>query len=116
MKELAKEVYSNTLYIWYETDLTAEHEYGRNFDTSQASLEKVADQLQADVVGNPTVDAVYWYLGQGLDQIVFMARYQQGSLQVQVNLKDFDFALHLDAVEAWKNNLISKVQAVLFGK
>ncbi|HFI0240319.1 TPA: hypothetical protein ACGPBH_002007 [Streptococcus suis] len=116
MKELAKEVFSNTLHIWYETDLSAEHEYGRIFDTSKTGLEKVADQLQADVVGNPTVDTVYWYLGQGLDQIIFMARYQQGGLQVQVNLKDFDFALHLDAVEAWKNNLISKVQAGLSGK
>lgn len=113
MKELAKEVYSNTLHIWYETDLTAEHEYGRIFDTSQASLEKVAALLQADVIDNPTVDEVYWYLGQGLDQIIFMARYQQGGLQVQVNLKDFDFALHLDAVEAWKNALIIKVQADL---
>ncbi|HFI0423604.1 TPA: hypothetical protein ACGOWZ_000149 [Streptococcus suis] len=116
MKELAKEVFSNTLHIWYETDLSAEHEYGRIFDTSQTGLEKVADQLQADVVGNPTVDAVYWYLDQGLDQIIFMARYQQGGLQVQVNLKDFDFALHLDAVEAWKNNLITKVQAGLLEK
>ncbi|HFR3691103.1 TPA: hypothetical protein ACHVE4_000222 [Streptococcus suis] len=62
----------------------------------------MAALLQADVINNPTVDGVYWYLGQGLDQIIFMARYQQGDLQVQVNLKDFDFALHLDAVEAWK--------------
>ncbi|HEL2382636.1 TPA: hypothetical protein TZS71_000363 [Streptococcus suis] len=116
MKELAKEIYNNTLHIWYETDLTADHEYGRIFDTSQTGLEKVADQLQADVVGNPTVDAVYWYLGQGLDQIIFMARYQQGGLQVQVNLKDFDFALHLDAVEAWKNALITRVQAGLLEK
>lgn len=116
MKELAKEIYNNTLHIWYETDLTAEHEYVRNFDTSQASLEKVAALLQADVIDNPTVDEVYWYLGQGLDQIIFMARYQQGGLQVQVNLKDFDFALHLDAVEAWKNNLITKVQAGLLEK
>ncbi|HFR4577497.1 hypothetical protein ACTGWK_07680 [Streptococcus suis] len=116
MKELAKEVYSNTLHIWYQTDLTAEHAYGRIFDTSQASLEKVAAQLQEDVADNPKVEAIFWYLGQGLDQILFMARYQQGSLQVQVNLKDFDFALHLDAVEAWRNALITRVQAGLLEK
>ncbi len=66
------------------------------------------------MVANPDVEAVYWYMGQWLDQLTLMVRYQQGSLQVYVNLKDFDFALHLDAVEAWKNNLISKVQASLF--
>ncbi|HFU4449435.1 TPA: hypothetical protein ACGO91_001680 [Streptococcus suis] len=116
MKELAKEVYSNTLHIWYETDLTTEHAYGRIFYTSQASLEKVAAQLQEDLADNPNVEAIFWYLGQGLDQILLMARYRQGDLQVQVNLKDFDFALHLDAVEAWKNNLITKVQAGLLEK
>ncbi|MDW8742790.1 hypothetical protein Q7W37_07050 [Streptococcus suis] len=113
MKELAKEQYNSTLHIWYETDLTAEHAYGRIFDTSQASLEKVAAQLQEDVADNPNVEAIFWYLGQGLDQLLFMARYQQGSLQVQVNLKDFDFSLHLDAVEAWKNKLTTMVQAGL---
>ena len=37
MKELAKEMYSNTLHIWYETDVMADHEYGRIFDTSSVS-------------------------------------------------------------------------------
>lgn len=62
---------------------------------------------------NPSVEAIYWYLGQGLDQIVLMARYQKDRLQVQVNLKDFDFALHVDAIEIWKNDLIETVQTVL---
>ena len=52
-------------------------------------------------------------MGQGLDQIVLMARYQKDRLQVQVNLKDFDFALHVDAIEIWKNDLIETVQTVL---
>ncbi|HEM3701680.1 TPA: hypothetical protein U1D11_000143 [Streptococcus suis] len=55
-------------------------------------------------------------MGQGLNQLALMARYQQGNWQVQVNLKDFDFALHLDAVEAWKNALITRVQAGLLEK
>lgn len=62
---------------------------------------------------NPSVEAIYWYMGQGLDQIVLMARYQKDRLQVQVNLKDFDFALHVDAIEIWKNDLIEAVQTVL---
>lgn len=115
MKELAKEIYSNTLHIWYETDLTAEHEYGQIFDTSSASLDKIATRIQADVTDNPTMEAVYWYMGQGLEQMIFMARYQQGRLQVQVNLKDFDFALHADAVEAWKKSLTTRVETA-FGK
>ena len=65
---------------------------------------------------NPSVEAIYWYLGQGLDQIVLMARYQKDRLQVQVNLKDFDFALHVDAVEIWENDLIETVQTVLSEK
>ncbi|HEL1557760.1 hypothetical protein [Streptococcus suis] len=116
MKALAKEMYSNTLHIWYETDVMADHEYGRIFDTSSASLNDVAVRIQADVVDNPSVEAIYWYMGQGLDQIVLMARYQQGSLQVQVNLKDFDFALHVDAIEIWKNDLIEAVQTGLSEK
>ncbi|HEP1809550.1 hypothetical protein HO979_09950 [Streptococcus suis] len=116
MKELAKEVYSNTLHIWYETDVTTAHEYGEIFDTSSSSLDKIATRIQADVADNPDVEAVYWYMGKGLDQLALMARYQQGSLQVQVNLKDFDFALHLDAVEAWKNALITRVQVGLLEK
>ena len=113
MKELAKEMYSNTLYIWYETDVMADHEYGRIFDTNSVSLNEVAVRIQADVVDNPSVEAIYWYMGQGLDQIVLMARYQKDRLQVQVNLKDFDFALHVDAIEIWKNDLIETVQTVL---
>lgn len=62
---------------------------------------------------NPSVEAIYWYMGQGLDQIMLMARYQKDRLQVQVNLKDFDFALHVDAIEIWKNDLIETVQTVL---
>ncbi len=54
-------------------------------------------------------------MGQGLEQMIFMARYQQGRLQVQVNLKDFDFALHADAVEAWKKSLTTRVETA-FGK
>ena len=65
---------------------------------------------------NPSVEAIYWYLGQGLDQIVLMARYQKDRLQVQVNIKDFDFALHVDAIEIWKNDLIETVQTVLSEK
>ncbi|HEM3695744.1 TPA: hypothetical protein ACGPB3_000016 [Streptococcus suis] len=72
--------------------------------------------MQEDVAANPDVEAVYWYMGQGLNQLALMARYQQDNLQVQVNLKDFDFALHLDAVEAWKNALITKVQVGLLEK
>lgn len=62
---------------------------------------------------NSSVEAIYWYMGQGLDQIMLMARYQKDRLQVQVNLKDFDFALHVDAIEIWKNDLIETVQTVL---
>ena len=62
---------------------------------------------------NPSVEAIYWYMGQGLDQIVLMARYQKDRLQVQLNIKDFDFALHVDAIEIWKNDLIETVQTVL---
>lgn len=116
MKELAKEMYSSTLHIWYVTDVMADHEYGSIFDTSSASLNEVAVRIQADVVANPNVEAIYWYMGQGLAQIVLMARYQKDRLQVQVNLKDFDFALHVDGIEIWKNDLIEAVQTGLSKK
>ncbi|HEM3701679.1 TPA: hypothetical protein U1D11_000142 [Streptococcus suis] len=65
MKELAKEVYSNTLHIWYQTDITTAHEYGEIFDTSSSSLDKIATRMQEDMVANPDVEAVYctWVRG-----------------------------------------------------
>ena len=88
MKELAKETYGNSLHIWYEAELLADHAYGKIFNTGEET---------------------YWYMGSSLDQILLMIRYRDKKWSVQVNLKDFDFALHLDAVEAWKKQLLSQL-------
>ncbi len=65
---------------------------------------------------NPSVEAIYWYMGQGLDQIVLMARYQKTDCRFKSISRIFYFALHVDAIEIWKNDLIETVQTVLSGE
>ncbi|EFR44984.1 hypothetical protein [Streptococcus pseudoporcinus] len=40
-----------------------------------------------------------------------MIRYKNGQYDIQINLKDFDFALHLDTILAWKKHLITILTA-----
>ena len=109
MKELAKETYGNSLHIWYEAQLLADHEYGKIFNTGGEIGQQVAACLSADLEKHQDQDETYWYMGPSLDQILLMIRYRDAKWTIQVNLKDFDFALHLDAVEAWKKQLLSQL-------
>ena len=109
MKELAKESYGNSLHIWYEAQLLADHEYGKIFNTGGETCQQVATCLSADLEKHQDQEETYWYMGPSLDQLLLMIRYRDKKWSVQVNLKDFDFALHLDAVEAWKKQLLSQL-------
>lgn len=68
----------------------------------------MATCLLADLENTRTQEETYWYMGSS-GQILLMIRYRNKKWSVQVNLKDFDFALHLDAVEAWKKQLLSQL-------
>ena len=109
MKELAKESYGKSLHIWYETELLADHAYGKIFNTGMETCRQVAACLSADLEKHQDQEETYWYMGPSLDQILLMVRYRDEKWTIQVNLKDFDFALHLDAVEVWKKDLSSQL-------
>ena len=109
MKELAKETYGKSLHIWYEAELLADHAYGKIFNTEKETGHQVAACLLMDLQKYQDQAETYWYMGPSLDQILLMVRYRDEKWTIQVNLKDFDFALHLDAVEVWKKDLISQL-------
>lgn len=48
---------------------------------------------------------MYWYLASKLEEIILMVRYFEEKFIIQVNVKDFDFALNIDQIEAWKESL-----------
>ena len=109
MKELAKETYGNSLHIWYEAQLLADHEYGKIFNTGGEIGQQVAACLSADLEKHQDQDETYWYMGPSLDQMLLRSRYREAKWTIQVKLKDFDFALHLDAVEERKKQLLSQL-------
>lgn len=39
-----------------------------------------------------------------------MVRYKDNHFDIQINVKDFDFALHLDLIKDWKEALLMKLQ------
>lgn len=106
MKELAKEVYGDSLHIWYQAEVLADHEYGKIFNRDADLRNRIAERLIQDVAENTDATSVFWYLGEELADIRLMARYLDGKLLVQVNVNDFDFALHTDKIEEWKAGLI----------
>lgn len=108
MKELAKEVYGDSLHIWYQAEVLTDHEYGKIFNTDADLRDSLARRLAQDVRESAEVTSVFWYFGEELADIRLMARYLDGKLLVQVNVKDFDFALHADKIEEWKAGLIER--------
>lgn len=108
MKELAKEVYGDSLHIWYQAEVLTDHEYGKIFNTDADLRNRIAERLAQVVAENTDVTSVFWYFGEALADIRLMVRYLDGKLLVQVNVKDFDFALHADKIEEWKAGLVER--------
>lgn len=111
MKSFAQENYGNSHHFWYQADTFQEHNYGSIFNHQTDWLEQLRIVIKKDLSKFSQEDDFYWYFGESLDNIPLMVRYKNGQYNVQINLKDFDFALHLDAILAWKESLITLLVA-----
>lgn len=111
MKQLEKQQYGNTLHYWYEEDLMTEHEYGLTFNTDTATIPTLVETIKSDIAADSEDNIHYWYFGRALDQLVLMVRYQQNQFVVNVNVKDFEFALFLDDQIGWKQELLAQLTA-----
>lgn len=104
MELLAKEYYEPTRHYWYRLDLEADHEYGKIFN-SKLDHNPIVATIKNDMASELAEEGMFWYFGKEADQILMMIRYKEGNFEVQVNIKDFDFALNLDQILEWKENL-----------
>lgn len=112
MKLLANEIYGPSNHFWYEKDVMKEHEYGFIFNHNQDWIEEIAEQITLDIASteeNP-YDTTYWYFGKTVEDMLLMLRYREHEFIIQINVKDFDFALHTDEIQAWKKRLITVLQ------
>ncbi|MGT2958527.1 hypothetical protein A9Q68_06615 [Streptococcus bovimastitidis] len=102
MKSFAQENYGNSHHFWYQVDTTQSHEYGAIFNHQTDWLASLVTVIKEDLNKFPIEDDFYWYFGQSLETMPLMIRFKEGNYELQTNLKDFDFALHLDAINEWK--------------
>ncbi len=109
MKPLAHETYGSSQHFWYEADLMTNHDYGKIFNHSLDTVDLLASQIKKDKTENPGSEDYYWYFGQTLETMLVMIRLKKGQADVQINLKDFDFALHVDAINTWKAALLQEL-------
>lgn len=104
MELLAKEYYEPTRHYWYQADLEADHEFGKIFN-SKMDIGPIVETIKKDMANELAEEGMYWYFGKEADQILMMVRYKGGNFEVQVNIKDFDFALNLDQIIEWKDSI-----------
>lgn len=105
MKQLAHEHYSGTDHFWMQANLMQDHDYGQVLDLGPSNRQALIQQIKADIVHYDQASGHYWYFGQAIDNIQVMVRYQDGQFISHVNVKDFDFALHTDRIDQWKQDL-----------
>lgn len=107
MEQLAHEVYGESAHFWYRAGLSKEHQYGWILDTSRDNIPKIVERIHQDLGQKDYKEGVFWYFGKEIDKILLMVRYKDGQYILQVNLKDFDFALHIDQITAWKEEVLA---------
>lgn len=110
MELLAKEKFDGTIHFWYQADLMMAHEYGEMFNHQEESTTEIAKTLIADINNEGNEQPMYWYFGKTLEEITLMVRYSQQSYIIQINVKDFDFAMNIGEIERWKLALLSQLQ------
>lgn len=111
MKQLEKQQYGNTIHYWYEVDLMTDHEYGLIFNTDTATIPALVATIKNDIEADTEDNLHYWYFGRALDELVLMVRFNHNQFVVQVNVKDFEFALFLDEQIGWKQELLAQLTA-----
>lgn len=112
MNQFAKEIYGQTTHSWYQFDLLTEHEYGSIFNTKEDRMPLLLETIKKDLRQEEKQEAIYWYFGKEIEDIKMMIRYKEGEFIIQINLKDFDFALNIDAIILWKEKLQGKLKEI----
>lgn len=105
MKLLGHEVYDQSEHFWYELNLMKEGQYGFIFNTEKGIMDDLVKIICHNIKENFSNEGMYWYFGKELESILLMVRYKDGKFIIQVNLSDFDFALNIDQVISWKEDL-----------
>lgn len=105
MKLLTNEVYGQSCHYWYQADLMTDHEYGQIFNTSHDQIKEILQVIQADKLKGDYKEGIFWYFGPDQNQMDLMIRYLEKKVDIQMNVKDFDFALHLDNLNEFKDSL-----------
>lgn len=111
MKQLEKQQYDHTIHYWYEVDLMTEHEYGLIFNTNTDTIPTLVETIKRDIEADSEDNQHFWYFGRTLDDLVLMVRYEHNQFIVQVNVKDFEFALCLDEQIGWKQEFLAQLTA-----
>ncbi|MCK1236993.1 hypothetical protein MX003_04730 [Streptococcus uberis] len=110
MTLLAHETYGESQHFWYQESILQEHDYGLIFNHHQDWIDNLVKIILSDIsLDNDTSD-YFWYFGPKLENMVLMVRYKDNHFDIQINVKDFDFALHLDLIKDWKEALLMKLQ------
>ncbi len=110
MERLAHEVYGTSSHYWYAVDLMAPHDYGQIFNSDTTTVSGLVEAVSNDIrmaSGEASgYESMFWYFGKSVEDVVVMVRYLDHAFVVQVNVQDFDFALHYDQIAAWKAALM----------
>lgn len=109
MKQFAHEVYDGSHHFWYEKDLMKDHEYGKIFSTDKDSIKEIVSVIGKDFKEAENNSLMFWYFGSEAENTVLFVRIKDRETTVQINLKDFDFALNLDFVKEWKKELEDEI-------
>ena len=67
--------------------------------------------IQKDIEDDNEDNQHFWYFGRKLDDLILMVRYAHNQFIVQVNVKDFEFALCLDKQIGWKQEFLAQLTA-----
>ncbi|HFI0464156.1 TPA: hypothetical protein ACGO1T_000949 [Streptococcus suis] len=110
MKQIAHEIYDSSYHYWYQVDLTQEHHYGRVMDLGPDKQSILISTMKQDLANNPQGKVHFWYFGPDLQSTQVMVRVKDGLWDLQVNLKDLDFALNIDRVNDQKRSLLQSLK------
>ncbi|WP_124059189.1 hypothetical protein [Vaginisenegalia massiliensis] len=105
MEQLAKEQYDDSLHIWYQANLMTDHPYGQIFNCQSDIQRNLVQVIKNDLEMNPGHTLYFWYFGPDQANMTLMVRKEKQEVIVQINLKDFDFALNAPSIDQWKREL-----------
>lgn len=111
MKLLTKELFDDSQHFWYQINLSQESNFGAVFDHDNKNIPQVVATIVDDLQGSGSSNH-FWYFGNTIDTSILMIAHLNRKFYIQVNLKDFDFALNLITINNWKSLLQTQLEAL----